>query len=96
MSPETLPVHPIIIYLAAISFVTFALFAIDKWKAQSGQWRISEKVLLNLCLLGGSAGGAGAMMLLRHKVSKKTFLRRYFAIVALQLVAMVIWWWYLR
>lgn len=47
----------IIIYLAAMSLVTFILFGADKHKAKTHKWRIPEKTLLGLSLLGGFAGG---------------------------------------
>lgn len=52
---------------AAISFVTFIVYGIDKFKARRGLWRISEKTLLCLSLLGGSAGGLLAMKIYHHK-----------------------------
>ena len=52
---------------AFISFVTFIVYGIDKFKARRGLWRISEKTLLALSLLGGAAGGLLAMQIYRHK-----------------------------
>ena len=59
-----------LIYLTAIaliSLVTFIAYAIDKYRARRGLFRISEKALLTLSLLGGAIGGTVAMQLLRHK-----------------------------
>ena len=36
--------HLILIYLAAITVVTFIVYGIDKWKAQHKRWRIPESV----------------------------------------------------
>lgn len=46
----------IIIYLYAMSLLTFILFGADKHKARAHKWRIPEKTLLGLSLLGGFAG----------------------------------------
>lgn len=92
MAADSLSLHPVLLYLACISIATFCLFTFDKWKARAGWWRVPEKTLLILCLLGGTVGGGVAMMLFRHKISKHSFLRRYFAIVALQVVAFTGWW----
>ena len=62
-----------LIALAAISFVTFIVYAVDKWKAKRGVWRISEKALLLLSFFGGAAGGYLAMNLVRHKTKKWYF-----------------------
>ena len=45
------------VYLAVLNLVTFALYGADKRRAKKGQWRIPEKTLLILPLLGGSVGG---------------------------------------
>ena len=56
-----------LLYIAAMSIVTFALYGADKSKARRGSWRISEKALLLASLLGGAVGGFLAMQLFRHK-----------------------------
>ena len=53
----------IIIYLSAMSLLTFILFGADKHKAR----RIPEKMLLGLSLLGGFTGGFLGMEFFRHK-----------------------------
>ena len=62
-----------LIYLAALSFLTFILYAADKEKAKRGVWRIPEKVLLSLSFLGGAVGGYLAMHFVRHKTKKWYF-----------------------
>ena len=56
-----------LIFIAAMSFITFSLYGIDKQKARNGEWRISEKTLLLCSLFGGAVGGFFAMQLFRHK-----------------------------
>ena len=57
----------IIIYLSAMSLLTFILFGADKHKARAHKWRIPEKTLLGLSLLGGFTGGFLGMEFFRHK-----------------------------
>ena len=57
----------LLIWLAGINVVTFALYGIDKYKAKKGLWRIPEKTLLLLPLLGGSVGGILGMSVFHHK-----------------------------
>lgn len=52
---------------ALVSLITFTIYAMDKHRAKRGLWRVPERVLLGLSLLGGAAGGMPAMYLLRHK-----------------------------
>ncbi|MFR5050313.1 MAG: DUF1294 domain-containing protein [Ruminococcus bicirculans (ex Wegman et al. 2014)] len=42
-------------------------FGADKHKARAHKWRIPEKTLLGLSLLGGFAGGFLGMEFFRHK-----------------------------
>ena len=50
-----------------VSLVTLLTYGIDKAKAIKGEWRIPEKVLLALSLLGGGVGGLCGMYLFHHK-----------------------------
>ena len=62
-----------IYYLLLINIVTFLVFVIDKRRAVKRKWRIPEKTLLGLSLIGGSAGGLIAMYYFRHKIRKLAF-----------------------
>lgn len=55
------------IYLAAINLVTFCVYGADKRRAKKHRWRIPEKTLFLLPLLGGSVGGIAGMYAFRHK-----------------------------
>ena len=57
------------IYLGALTLITFIIYGIDKLKAKNGGWRIPEKTLILMSLLGGGLGGIIAMNLFRHKTS---------------------------
>ncbi len=60
-------------YLFLINIVTFLAFASDKRRAARRRWRIPEKTLLGLSLIGGAAGGIIAMYCFRHKIRKLAF-----------------------
>ena len=60
-------------YLFLINIVTFLAFASDKRRAARRRWRIPEKTLLGLSLIGGAAGGIIAMYCFRHKIRKPAF-----------------------
>lgn len=57
----------LIITFGILSVITFFMYGIDKFKAQRGKWRISEKALLISSFIGGAVGGFLAMQLFRHK-----------------------------
>ena len=54
-------------YLAAVNLVTFTVYGVDKAKARRGAWRVPEKTLFLLPLLGGSIGALLGMRVFRHK-----------------------------
>lgn len=63
----------VIIYLLIINLLGLLIMYIDKKKAKYGKWRISEKTLLIVALLGGSIGTITGMHLFRHKTQKLKF-----------------------
>ena len=56
-----------LIYILALSLITYMCYCIDKARAKKGAWRISEKALLTLSFIGGACGGLLAMYSVRHK-----------------------------
>ena len=56
-----------LIYFLLINLLLFILMGIDKRKAVTNKWRIKEKTLFILCLLGGSIGGIIGIYTFRHK-----------------------------
>lgn len=60
-------------YIIILNIVTFAVYGIDKIKAQKGAWRIPEKSLLLLAFIGGSLGAAAGMRFWRHKTLHPQF-----------------------
>ena len=79
----------LILYLAGINLVTFAMFAWDKYSAIKGQWRIPEKTLLALALAGGTPGAIVAQQRLRHKTRKQPFRAQLILIAGLHVVLLV-------
>ena len=47
--------------------MTFTVYGVDKAKARRGAWRVPEKTLFLLPLLGGSVGALLGMLVFRHK-----------------------------
>ncbi len=62
------------VYLFFINILTFIVFSVDKFKASAHLWRIQEKLLLLLSVVGGLFGGWSAMILFRHKIKDLSFL----------------------
>lgn len=86
-----MPTVPIILGVYAVmSAVTFTAFALDKRRAQRGEWRIPEKTLLMLALACGWPGAMLAMKRVRHKTKTPKFTVGVPMIAAVHVVA---WGW---
>jgi len=73
-----------------VNAVTLIAFALDKFAATQGMWRIPELALHTLALVGGSPAALIAQQLLRHKTAKRSFQLVFYAILILQ-VALLVW-----
>ena len=82
----------IIIYLIVINLLTFFIMWWDKHEAKLGDWRVSEKFLFLLVLLGGGVGGIAGMYTFRHKTKKLRFSIGFPLILVLQIILMVSLW----
>lgn len=80
---------PVIIagYLVLINLAAFIAMGVDKSKAKRGAWRIPEKTLFLLSLLGGSIGSLAGMYAFRHKTRHMKFVIGMPAILILHLAA---------
>lgn len=87
----------IILYLAVINLVGFALMGIDKRRARRHQWRIPEKTLFLAALLGGSLGGILGMYTFRHKTRHWYFAVGFPVILVVQVIlAVAVKYWFFR
>ena len=77
----------ILIVLILMSLAAFIAMGIDKRRARLGKWRISEKVLFLLALLGGAVGGTAGMLIFRHKTKHWYFKFGFPILAVLQLAA---------
>jgi len=76
-------------YLAVISFSTYLTYWHDKRRARSGGWRVPEKLLHLLELLGGWPLAFVAQRVFHHKNQKRSYQIFFWVIVLLhQLVAL--------
>lgn len=61
------------IYIVCINLITFVVMGVDKQKAKKQKYRISEKTLFTLAIIGGSIGGWLGMYYFRHKTKHVKF-----------------------
>lgn len=62
---------------------------IDKRKAEKGKWRIQERTLFMLTLLGGGIGTISGMYTFRHKTKKIGFVIGFPVIVVLEIITVI-------
>ena len=86
----TTPAGALAVWLIAINLVTFAVYGADKRRARRGAWRVPEKTLFLLPLLGGSGGALLGMRVFRHKTKHWYFVWGVPAILLAQL-ALAVW-----
>ncbi len=58
---------------ALVNLWTFMLFGLDKIRAETGTWRVSEETLLTWAFLGGTIGAYTGRAVFRHKTRKQPF-----------------------
>ena len=77
-------------YLAAINLVTFLVYGVDKLRAKRGAWRIPEKTLFLLPILGGSVGAIRGMKVFHHK-TKHWYFKYGLPLILILQIALVVW-----
>lgn len=79
----------LLVWLAVINLLTFIVYGADKRRARKGKWRVPEKTLFLLPLLGGSIGALLGMRVFHHKTKHWYFVWGIPAILLAQIVLAV-------
>ena len=82
----------LLIIIGVMSLAAFAAFGLDKFKAKAGKWRIPERTLFLLALLGGGIGAFLGMKVFHHKTMHKQFV---IGIPVIMVIQAVLLGWYL-
>lgn len=86
--------YVIVTYFWFINLLCFACYGLDKRRAKRGEWRIAERYLHLLVLLGGCLGALFAQYYFRHKIRKWRFLAVTYLIILLQFSLLAAWLWH--
>lgn len=78
----------LVIYLIIINIFAIFMTVHDKIAAIGGKWRVKERTLLLIAVLGGSPAMLLTMLLIRHKTRKPKFMVGIPLIIVLQLAAL--------
>ena len=76
-------------YLIILNMIGMGVMWADKRKAKKGAWRIPEKTLFLVSILGGSIGTWAGMYLFRHKTKHWYFVVGMPLILVLQIAVAV-------
>jgi uncharacterized membrane protein YsdA (DUF1294 family) len=61
----------LICWYSILNTAAFFAYGLDKFKAIHNRWRIPEKILLGLAVLGGAPGAFAGSRVFHHKTSRK-------------------------
>lgn len=86
----TISIYFILIYVLIINIAGFASMGIDKYKAKKHLWRIPEKALFIIAILGGSVGSSFGMYTFRHKTKHKSFVIGIPSIIIIQFILLIL------
>lgn len=84
------PMGLLIAYLLVINVVTFFVYGADKRKAKKDKWRVPERTLFLLAIIGGSIGALAGMYVFHHKTKHWYFKFGIPAILILQIVLPIV------
>ena len=82
-----------IIYLATINILGFFAMGIDKERAQKKRWRIPEKTLLVIAVMGGGLGTWLGMYMFRHKTKHDYFVKIVSVLMVIQMALFFAFLW---
>ena len=80
----------LLVYLAAVNVIAFAVYGADKRRARKNRRRVPEKTLFLLAVIGGSVGALLGMYTFRHKTRHWYFVWGIPVILLVQ-IALVVW-----
>ncbi len=63
----------LVVIIVVINVLSFLTIGYDKFQAIRKNWRVPERVLLLLALLGGASGTLAGMYIFRHKTKQLVF-----------------------
>lgn len=75
-----------IYYVMVVNVVGFMIMGVDKYKAKHNSYRISEKMLFGISLIGGSLGTWLGMYTFHHKT------KHWYFVLGIPLIAIVQIW----
>ena len=80
------------VYLLIVNVAAFAVYGADKLRARQGRWRVPEKTLFLLAIIGGSVGALLGMWCFHHK-TRHWYFRYGIPVILVVQLALACWLW---
>lgn len=80
-------------YVFILSILSFIQMGVDKKRAKNKEWRIPEKSLWFLALIGGAPGSFFGMLFFRHKTKRWNFKIGFFLLMIVDLAIIILFEW---
>lgn len=80
------------VYLLIVNVAAFAVYGADKLRAKQGRWRVPEKTLFLLAIIGGSVGALLGMWCFHHK-TRHWYFRYGIPVILVVQLALAGWLW---
>lgn len=82
-------------WLLLINLFGFLQMFVDKYRAKKDKWRIPEKQLFFVAVIGGSIGSILGMRIFRHKTKHKSFVIGMPLILMVHVALFTVAWYFL-
>ena len=79
-------------YLVLVNVIAFTVYGADKRRAQKDRWRVPERTLFLLAIIGGSIGALLGMHVFRHK-TRHWYFRVFIPLILLLQIAIPVALW---
>ena len=79
------------LYLLLMNLLAFFAYGLDKSRAKRGRWRIRERSLHLLGLLGGGVGGLLGRSVFHHKTHRRAFF--YSNLFGILIALLILFFW---
>ena len=79
-------------YLTLVNVIAFTVYGVDKRRAQKDRWRVPERTLFLVAIIGGSIGALLGMHVFRHK-TKHWYFRVFIPLILLLQIAIPVALW---
>ncbi|MCA9003160.1 MAG: DUF1294 domain-containing protein [Planctomycetes bacterium] len=83
---------PLFAWVFGANVSAYIIWWFDKYQAGKGGWRVPERTLHTMAIVGASPASLAAMSILRHKTQKRFFSVFYSVLLVLHIAGLLLIW----